>query len=275
MKYTLAIAALLGNTQALKAYTATADKTTGWAASEATGKAEVKCQDVLREQKTAVWHYYSKKLYKVADASKLVSTTKAADVACKEAPVTTDNKCSTAHDAPKTIKTGYAYIKSVVAQNGNKIIGFNACPQELDRCPGEKWTTLEKGTTTETKFDLTIKDQWSGCSYVIEAKCDAPYVVIDTKATGYAAGNYDKLTFSVVEWDGQNTELFTTADTRKFSVALTDFTKKLSDAQIKKTIKDEGTVTVDAAGNGKNQRTGGRKANWFRNYDNSAANADN
>ena len=94
MKYTLAVAALLGDVSALAAYTTQVDGTTTYNAAEATGKVSIKCSDVLRNQNANPWHYHSQKIYKTANTGKTVDLT--TEVVCKEGPTTTANKCTTA-----------------------------------------------------------------------------------------------------------------------------------------------------------------------------------
>lgn len=89
MKHTLAVAALLGHAHALAAYGDAADQTTAWSASSATEQNSKKCPNIMRGQKTNVWHYTSKLIYKVAATTKTIDGVKTTELVCKEGPTTT------------------------------------------------------------------------------------------------------------------------------------------------------------------------------------------
>lgn len=204
MKYTIAVAALLGKTNALAPY---GTLITAYGTTITAGFDSKPCQDVMRGLQTDLWHYWSKRLYQDAAATKTIDSIKAEEFICSKTTATVD-ECSkawtTAAGPPKTvtIKAGYAYIKNTVAAKGNPIMGAHACPQQLDTCPGARLRTIAEGkgaTATEIKMKLTAI-MAGGCSYLIEAQCDAPYVAIKTSAD-YTAGQYTGTTWSVVEYD--------------------------------------------------------------------------
>lgn len=124
---------------------------------------------------------------------------------------------------------------------------------------------------------MTIKDAWAGCAYLFETTCSAPYVALDTKATGYAAGNYAGLVFAVVEYDNWSSAKFWTSAevagaNRKFSATVTDFTS-LTDATLQKVPKEDAAFALNA-NDGKNQGKLGRKMRWYKNVDSSAGQAE-
>lgn len=194
----------------------------------------------------------------------------------------TSGKCTGAYSSGTTIKTGYAYIQSVIALAGNRVNGVLACPQEVQQCPGAKILPLAKGAgSTAANIAMKMKGKYTQCSYLIEASCDAPYVYLDT-TTGYANANHANLKYSVIEYD----ENFGEVTTRKFwsdteiaganqkfvpATALANY-NSLTDAALKLIPSDIAANTYTAnAGDGKNQRQLGRKAKWFQYKDQSSA----
>ena len=286
MKYTIAIAALLGNTNALAAYEAAkqTDQSTG---NETTGAINTVCQQAMRGQKTAVWHFNSKYLYKTAASGTTIDSVKATETLCKtEAPV--DTKCTTANTAAaRTVP--FSYIKSILALNGNRVNGVHACPQTAAQCPGDRIRVLAEGkgaTVAEVKMNLVAVIE-GGCSYLIEAQCDAPYVAIKTSAD-YTAAQYTGTTFSVVEYDSSfedgaavtSRKFYTAADTtaRLFvpATAIASWTSGYTNAQLQKIPNNDATFSDNAnAGKGQGQGPSLRKLAWFKGAAHTAWTASN
>ena len=133
MKYTIAVAALLGKTNALPAFTTLAEYADG---SKADGINNIACQTAMRAQKTAAWSYWSKYVYQNAKTGKTLDSKKATEIVCK-GNTATAGQCKDgtkgAWAADGSVKTGFAYIKGFVAATnsraGNRINGVHACPQ--------------------------------------------------------------------------------------------------------------------------------------------------
>ena len=280
MKYTIAVAALLGKTNALAAYGTLVEYASG---SDGTGVKNVACQDAMRGQKTTAWSYWSKYVYQNALTTKTIDSKKVTEIVCSGNTAVVD-KCSeawtTAAGPPKTVtvKTGFAYIKGDVALAGNRINGVHACPQEVDRCPGKRFRAVAAAdsgkTATEIKMALTSVIA-GGCSYLIEAECDAPYVAVKTSAD-YTAGQYTGTTWAVVEYDSSFEEI--AGATKKFwtssevtsrifapGTAQTDFENGYTAAELAKIPSDLATFDANTGtGKGQGLAPSVRKVAWFK-----------
>lgn len=229
----------------------------------------------VRGQKTNVWHFFSKRLFKIAKTGKKVETDKANDVVCeKKGNELVASKCTLATDTANnaaTMKSLFAYITAYPALNGNKVNGQFACPVDIDRCPGAKVRAIAKGAgTTATSIVMQITDKYSSCNYLIEASCDVPYVYMDTTSADYAAAAHTGLAYSVVEYDGNfvagNKKLWSTeiaSNPFKFGQTVPDF-DNVADADIKKlpSAIDANTFAANT-NNGKDQRLIGRTAKQY------------
>jgi hypothetical protein len=199
----------------------------------------------MREQKTAIAHYYAKDFFgSWATAAKLVFTDNYLCVKTTTDLTSAKTWCTKLHTGG-VLTAGYAYITAAVALHGNALHGILACAQSKESCGvANKYNTFASATAAKTSADLKVADDKVACSFVIAATCDTPYAQVD--GASYEDATYTDLVFSVAEHQDISSSQWTD-DTRKFLTAVTDCTKLTLD-NLKTVVKEDYTAYKVNAG---------------------------